>query len=155
MAQEHVYQVNITWTGNTGQGTKDYRSYERSHSISAEGKPDLLASSDPAFRGDPKRWNPEELLLASLASCHMLWYLHLCSVNQILVLEYSDQPKGLLVMEASGAGSFKEATLNPKIVISDSMRIADAEKLHHEAHLKCFIAKSINFPVKVAASITT
>lgn len=153
MANAFHYELAVTWTGNTGQGTKDYRSYERSHVVTAPGKPDLVGSSDPKFKGDPKRWNPEELLLASLSACHMLWYLHLCSEQKIIVTEYIDRPTGEMIVEPTGSGRFKEATMRPSIVITDAARIADAEKLHHEAHKKCFIANSVNFPVKVESSI--
>lgn len=148
MANELHYEITVTWTGNTGQGTRDYRSYERAHTVTGPGKPDLVGSSDPKFRGDAKRWNPEELLLASLSACHMLWYLHLCAESKIVVTEYVDRPTGEMVIEASGLGRFKEATMRPSITITDSSRIADAEKLHEEAHKKCFIANSVNFPVK-------
>lgn len=151
--QEHEYQVTVKWTGNTGEGTKNYRAYERSHVVMAEGKPELLGSSDPAYRGDAAKWNPEELLLASLSACHMLWYLHLCSDRKIVVTAYLDKPVGKMVVEASGAGHFQEATLNPKIAITDSTRIAEAESLHQEAHAKCFIANSVKFPVKVVSQI--
>lgn len=149
---EHLYQVSIRWTGDTGQGTRDYRSYERSFLISSNGKPDLFGSSDPSFRGDPAKYNPEELLLASLSSCHMLWYLHLCAEHKIVVKEYKDQPTALMIVEPSGSGYFKEATLHPVIVIASS-DVEKAEKLHQEAHKKCFIANSINFPVKIQPSI--
>lgn len=154
MANEHTYKITLKWTGNSGSGTKDYRSYERSHLVLSEGKPDLSCSSDPAFKGDPTKWNPEELLLSSLSSCHMLWYLHLCSVNKIVVTEYVDRPVGVMTVDASGDGRYKEAILNPSIVITDAARIPDAVKLHHEAHKKCFIANSINFPVQIVPTIT-
>src|SRR5579872_7075602 len=109
---EHLYRISMKWTGNTGQGTKDYRSYERSHVISSQGKPDLLGSSDPLFRGDATKYNPEELLLAALSACHMLWYLHLCSEKKITVVEYIDQPTALMIIETSGSGRFKEATMH-------------------------------------------
>lgn len=150
---EHHYQLSVKWTGNTGQGTKDYRSYERSHLISGQGKPDLLGTSDPAFRGDPSKYNPEELLLASLSACHMLWYLHLCAVSQIIVIEYSDQPKALMVVDPSGSGHFKEATLHPLVTITDPARLDQAKQLHQPAHEKCFIANSVNFPVTIKPSI--
>jgi organic hydroperoxide reductase OsmC/OhrA len=155
MEKTHLYQLEVQWTGNSGEGTKDYRSYERSHLISAKNKPTLLGSSDPAFRGDAQKWNPEELLLASLSSCHMLWYLHLCSDNKIVVISYKDEPKATMVVEETGAGSFKEASLQPTIVIVDPSQISLAEKFHEEAHKKCFIANSIKFPVKILPSISS
>lgn len=155
MSKEHNYTIAMEWTGNTGQGTKDYRSYERSFAITHEEKPILAGSSDPLFRGDPKKWNPEELLLASLASCHMLWYLHLCSDHKIIVTKYLDRPTAIMMIDSSGKGYFKEATLNPLITITDATRIADAEGLHEEAHHKCFIANSINFPLSILPKFNT
>lgn len=152
---EHEYSITVKWTGNKGQGTKNYQAYERSHTISAKDKPDVLGTSDPAFRGDPKKWNPEELFLSSLSTCHMLWYLHICSTHKIVVTEYTDNPIGIMEVESSGAGAFTKVTLNPTIVITDASRIADAEKLHQEAHEKCFIANSVNFPIEIIPKTTT
>ncbi|MDO3640907.1 OsmC family protein [Mucilaginibacter sp. L3T2-6] len=145
--KQHDYKAIITWTGNTGNGTADYRGYERSHEISIPGKPIIPASSDPSFRGDKSRYNPEEMLVASLSSCHMLWYLHLCSVAGVVVLEYSDEATGIMTETADGGGYFKEVTLRPKVTLADNTMIAKANELHHEANKKCFIANSVNFPV--------
>ena len=145
--KQHDYKAIITWTGNTGNGTADYRGYERSHEISIPGKPIIPASSDPSFRGDKSRYNPEEMLVASLSSCHMLWYLHLCSVAGVVVLEYSDEATGIMTETADGGGYFKEVTLRPKVIVADNTMIAKANELHHEANKKCFIANSVNFPV--------
>lgn len=147
MAKEHVYSLTITWTGNTGTGTSNYRTYERSHSISATGKPEILASSDPAFRGDKNRYNPEELLLASLSGCHMLWFLHLCADQGIVVTGYVDHPSGVMAETADGGGRFTAVTLHPVVTMStpDSLHLLHA--LHERAHQLCFIANSVNFPV--------
>ena len=144
---EHNYKATITWTGNEGRGTADYRGYQRSHIITAYGKPEIPASSDPSFRGDKTRYNPEELLLASISSCHMLWYLHLCSVNGVIVVEYIDQATGVMIEAADGSGYFKEVTLYPKVTVSDELMIKKANALHHEANKMCFIANSVNFPI--------
>lgn len=149
MAKEHLYEVKLEWTGNKGEGTKDYRSYERSYSITGKDKPDLLGSSDPAYRGDPTRWNPEEMLLASLSACHMLWYLHLCSEKKIIVNGYQDNPVAVMVVDGAGTGKISEAILKPTVTLADPSRQADAETLHHPAHEKCFIANSVNFSVKI------
>lgn len=150
---EHLYQITLKWTGNLGEGTKDYRAYSRNHLISSKGKPDLLGSSDPMFRGDATKYNPEEPLLAALSACHMLWYLHLCSDKKIVVVEYVDQPTATMVVDAAGSGRFTEATLHPHIVITDKARADEAQELHEVAHKKCFIANSINFPTKIVSSI--
>lgn len=144
---EHHYQARITWTGNLGKGTADYRGYERTHVINVDGKPTIPASSDPSFRGDRTRYNPEELLVASLSSCHMLWFLHLCSVSGVVVVDYTDEAKGTMIETADGAGYFKEVTLYPTVTVSSESMIEKANALHHEANKMCFIANSMNFPV--------
>jgi organic hydroperoxide reductase OsmC/OhrA len=151
----HHYEVRMDWTGNGGEGTKNYRSYRRDHEISANGKVIILASSDPAFRGDPTRYNPEELLVGSISSCHMLWYLHLCAVNGVMVLDYHDDARGEMNENTDGSGEFVRVVLRPKIRIAGRGDIAKANALHHEAHKYCFIARSVKFPVEIDASIAT
>lgn len=153
MARErlHRYQTRVEWTGNLGQGTADYKAYSRDHRIVAPGRPEIAGSSDPAFRGDPARYNPEDLLVASLSSCHMLWYLHLCAAAGIMVLAYRDEAEGTMEETADGGGRFVSATLRPVVTLEAG---ADAERalaLHHEAHRLCFIANSVSFPVAVEA----
>lgn len=144
----HHYKVTMEWTGNLGQGTKDYRAYSRNHVIQSEGKPEFPGSSDPSFRGDPSRYNPEELLVSSLSSCHMLWYLHLCAVNGIVVTKYIDKASGTMEETPDGGGRFSEVILRPEIVITDSSKLDKAAELHHDAKKLCFIANSCNFPIK-------
>ena len=143
----HRYAVRVTWTGNTGNGTASYQGYERAHDIAADGKPVIAASSDPAFRGDPARWNPEELLVASLSSCHKLWYLALCAQAGIVVTAYDDAAEGSMAEEADGGGRFTAVTLHPRVTISATSDATRATALHEEAHRMCFIARSVNFPV--------
>ncbi len=150
--KQHIYEVRLEWTGNDGEGTKSYKSYRRDHTISVEGKPDIPGSSDPNFRGDASRYNPEELLVASLSACHMLWYLHLCAVNRITVVGYRDSASGLLRENDDGSGEFARVTLKPAVTISAGDQ-AKARELHHQAHSLCFIARSVNFPVEVEAEI--
>jgi organic hydroperoxide reductase OsmC/OhrA len=151
--KQHRYEVNIRWTGNTGDGTKTYRGYRRDHIIETPGKPEIPASSDPAFRGDPSRYNPEDLLVASLSSCHMLWYLHLCSVNDIVVLGYTDAPIGWMSETEDGSGEFTHVQLTPRVALAAGSNLKRALDLHHEAHEKCFIANSVKFPVEVTPHI--
>ncbi|TCC81976.1 OsmC family peroxiredoxin [Pedobacter hiemivivus] len=148
MAKEHQYQATLTWAGNKGSGTMDYRSYDRSYIISIDNKPDISGSSDSAFLGDKTKHNPEDLLLASLSSCHMLWYLHLCSQNEIIVMDYKDTPIGKMTENSDGSGHFNEVVLNPVVVITDESQIEKANSLHDQAHKMCFIANSCNFPIK-------
>ena len=147
-AKEHSYAVTVTWTGNTGSGTSAYRGYQRTHEIAVRGKPPLPASSDPAFLGDPARYNPEEMLVASLSSCHMLWYLHLCCVEGIVVEAYEDIAEGVMIEDGDGAGRFSQVVLQPEITLKPGSDVALAKALHGDAHAKCFIANSVNFPIR-------
>ena len=151
--KQHTYATRTEWTGNLGQGTADYRAYSREHLISAPGKPELPGSSDPAFRGDASRWNPEDLLVASLSSCHMLWYLHLCTQAQIVVLAYHDDALGTMVEDAGGGGRFSGAVLRPVATLAAGADAARAAALHEEAHRMCFIANSVNFPVAIEPTV--
>ena len=153
MAKQHNYTIDLVWTGNVGVGTENYTSYERSHTLRADHKPDLLGSSDPMFRGDKSKWNPEELLLASLSSCHMLWYLHFCSDNKIIVLSYEDAPSALMVIDSKGSGKFSSAELRPSVFITSPEKMDLAASLHIQAHEYCFIANSMNFPVTITPTI--
>lgn len=151
----HNYELQVEWTGNTGEGTKTYRGYRRDHTITAVGKPQIPGSSDPSFRGDPSRYNPEDLLVASLSACHMLSYLHLCAVNHLTVLGYRDSALGLMEENNDGSAQFTRVTLRPTVNISPGDDQAKAHALHAEAHHLCFIARSVNFPVDIEPNITT
>jgi organic hydroperoxide reductase OsmC/OhrA len=151
--REHRYAVTVTWTGNRGSGTSGYRAYGREHDIAATGKMPIAGSSDPAFRGDPARWSPEELLVASLAACHKLWYLHLCADAGIVVTGYVDRAEGVMVEEADGSGQFRRVVLRPRVTVAAGTDLARARALHDAAHGKCFIARSVDFPVEHAPEI--
>lgn len=148
MSKNHHYKVAIKWTGNLGTGTSNYNAYSRNHWVQAEGKSPIESSSDPAFRGDSNRYNPEEMLVASLSSCHMLWYLHLCAEAGIIVTSYIDNAEGVMVEEISGAGRFSEVILKPSISLANMNMMDEANALHAKANQLCFIANSCNFPVK-------
>ena len=147
MHKSHHYLSHLIWTGNTGEGTAGYTNYERSFDIKIAGKTPLLGSSDPAFRGDASRHNPEELLLSALSSCHMLWYLHLCASAGITVVTYEDQAEAWMVENTDGSGRFEKVLLKPLVQIKEEDRLQEALKLHQEANMKCFIANSVNFEV--------
>jgi organic hydroperoxide reductase OsmC/OhrA len=154
--QIHRYEARIHWTGNTGRGTADYRAYRRDHEISGPNKQaPILGSSDPVFRGDPSRYNPEELLVAALSACHMLWVLHLCADAGITITAYSDEPFGLMTENPDGSGRFTEVTLRPSMKITNASRIEDAKAVHHRAHALCAIAHSVNFAVLCTPSVVT
>ncbi|MCM4166805.1 hypothetical protein KCTC52924_01658 [Arenibacter antarcticus] len=146
--KKHHYKARVIWTGNEGKGTLDRRSYNRNHSISCEGKySDIRGSSDPSFSGDGSKYNPEDLFLSSLSACHMLWYLHLCSMNNIVVTDYTDNPTGIMEETADGSGRFIEVILNPIVKINNSAMLQQANELHIEANKMCFIANSCNFKI--------
>lgn len=149
----HNYQTQVLWTGNQGQGTSNYQAYQRNYEIIVEGKPVILGSSDPAFRGDKTRYNPEELLLASLSSCHLLWYLHLCANKSVVVTDYLDRAVGKMMENQDGSGSFIEVILQPVVTITSASDKQKAEELHELAHHFCFVANSMNFPVRCQPSI--
>ncbi|MEY3246798.1 MAG: hypothetical protein RIT39_467 [Bacteroidota bacterium] len=148
MSKEHTYKATLKWTGNKGEGTKNYKSYERDFTISMEDKVDILASSDPSFRGNKFYHNPEDLLVASLSGCHMLWFLHLCSINGITVVDYTDRALGTMRESEELGGAFTEVVLQPAVVIMDKSQIERAQDLHKEANKMCFIANSCNFTVR-------
>ena len=146
--RDHTYLVTTTWRGNTGTGTSGYRDYERTHDVAAPGKPPIPASSDPAFRGDRRRYNPEEMLVAALSSCHMLWYLHLCSSEGIIVHAYEDIAEGVMTEQKDGGGAFSQVVLQPEVTLDPGANLDRARALHADAHAKCFIANSVNFPIR-------
>jgi organic hydroperoxide reductase OsmC/OhrA len=145
----HTYRLTNRWTGNLGSGTSGYKAYGRDHEISIAGKSDLLASSDPHYRGDPSRYSPEELLLAAISGCHMLWYLHFCSDSQIIVVNYQDEAEATMEVAADGNGRFTTAVLRPHVTITSAEKVQLSEHLHEKAHKFCFIANSVNFPITV------
>lgn len=149
MDASHRYTVTTTWTGNRGTGTSSYRAYGREHEITAPGKArEIPGSSTPIFRGDGSRYNPEELLVAALSACHMLWFLHLCADAGIVVQSYEDEAVGTMRLQASGAGEFAEVVLHPRVQVAGADGASQASALHERAHELCFIARSVNFPVR-------
>ncbi len=150
----HTYNMKLVWTGNTGEGTSTYRAYERSYTIAIDGKQDVTGSSDPAFRGDKTKHNPEEMLVMALSSCHLLSYLHLCATNGIIVTSYQDNATGTMVEDKVKGGYFTEVMLNINMTVSDVEKKQFALELHHDANKLCFIANSVNFPVKHNVTIS-
>ncbi len=151
-AREHTYVTRITWTGNPDGGTSRRNNHSRNHEIAVDGKAPIAGSSDPAFRGDASRYNPEELFVASLSACHMLWYLSLCGKVGIEVRDYVDHAEGLMVEDAAGGGHFTQVVLRPEIHLAPGADADAADAIHHEAHEKCFIAQSVTCPVTVEAT---
>ena len=149
MLKEHQYQVSTKWTGNLGPGTSQYKAYSRNHEISAPKKQaPIPGSSDPLFRGDATRYNPEELLVGALSACHMLWVLHLCADAGIVITDYSDEALGFMTENADGSAQFTGVTLRPVMAITDLARAPEARALHDRAHAVCALARSVSFPVQ-------
>lgn len=146
MEREHTYEVAVRWTGDGG--TTNYRTYDRAHDVDAAGKPTIKGSADPAFRGDPQRWNPEELLVAALSQCHMLSYLAVCALSGVVVTGYQDKALGRMRETGGGSGHFVEVVLNPVVTVADESMVEKAIALHERAHAICYIANSVNFPVR-------
>ena len=146
--RQHRYTARTVWAGET----RSYEDYSREHRIEVPGKPPVRASADPAFRGDPSCHNPEDLLVASLSSCHMLWYLHLCAVKGVVVTAYEDDAEGTM-LEVPRKGHFAEVVLRPVVTITAESDAARAEALHERAHAECYIANSMNFPVRCEPTI--
>lgn len=150
----HRFEVLNRWTGNLGAGTRAYAAYSRNYEISGAGKAaPIPGSSDAAFRGEAARYNPEELLVAALSACHMLFLLHLCADAGIEVTEYADAASGVMAVDPDGGGEFTSVILRPEMRIADPARAADALALHARAHELCFIARSVHFPVVCEPSI--
>jgi organic hydroperoxide reductase OsmC/OhrA len=145
---EHHYALTVTWTGNTGDGTAAYRGYRRTHTVTAEGPPELLGSADRTFHGDRERWNPEQLLLAALAQCHMLSYLHVCVDAGVVVTHYVDTATGSMRTDTEGSGRFTEVVLHPVVTVAADSMVEPAAAAHRRAHELCFIANSVNFRVR-------
>jgi organic hydroperoxide reductase OsmC/OhrA len=155
MSSTHAYRARLEWEGNLGAGTTRYDAYGRTWRVRFEGKPDLVGTADPAYRGDTDKYNPEDLLVASLSACHMLTYLALCAKYRISVLSYADEASGVMKTTPDGGGAFESVTLHPAVEISDAAMHDKAVELHEKAHALCFIARSVNFPVQHEPVVTS
>lgn len=148
MKKEHHYKLTAEWTGKTSDGTKNVRTYDRSHTVRIQGKPDLFLTTDNPLVGDKSKLNPEDLLVSAISSCHMLSYLYVCALEGVVVTNYIDEAIGVMVENEDGGGSFREVILNPKVYVADGSMVDRANELHHRAHEVCYIANSVNFEVK-------
>lgn len=147
MSTRHEYDVDVVWTGNHGTGTSAYRAYGREHEVSSGVAPTIPGTADPAFRGDPARWNPEQLQVAALSQCHMLWYLNLAAAAGVVVTAYEDHAHGVMAQDETGAGQFESVILRPQVMITEASDPAIALQIHSTVPERCFIARSVNFPV--------
>ncbi|MEB3068773.1 OsmC family protein [[Mycobacterium] vasticus] len=149
MSRQHRYDnLAVRWIGNAGTGTSSYRAYGRDHDITGRGLPLIPGSADPVFRGDPARWNPEQLQIIALSQCHMLWYLHFAAESGVIVTAYEDKPAGVMAIDADGGGHFEKVTLRPRVTITSGSDARLAAQLHAKVPAVCFIARSVNFPVE-------
>ncbi len=148
MIHEHHYKLTAKWEGNLGKGTLNIKGYDRSHTVSIQGKPDLHLTTDNPAVGDKSKLNPEDILVTAISSCHMLSYLYVCAKEGVIIVDYTDEATGIMVENVSGGGNFKEVTLNPICIVADASMIERAIELHHQAHEVCYIANSVNFEVK-------
>ena len=153
MGKKHDFPARIIWTGNKGTGTSAYRAYDRTWDMALDGKETVHCSNDPMLGGDPSKYNPEDLLITALSSCHMLWYLHLCSQAGVTVTAYEDNPIGIGESEPDGSGEFVEAILKPRITITNDSNVDTARAIHDEIHNYCFIARSVKFPVSYEVEV--
>lgn len=153
MARELTFTSRIVWTGNKGSGTSGSKDYTRDFAVRPEGKPEIAGTTAPAFGGDPGRYDPEDMLVSALSSCHMLWYLHLASEAGVVVTSYEDAPMGTMPLGRGGAGQFSEVVLRPRIAITAASDAEKARALHEKAHEMCYIARSVNFPVRCEPEI--
>jgi organic hydroperoxide reductase OsmC/OhrA len=154
MTDLHEYSVTVTWTGNTGTGTTGYKDYSRAFELEAAGKHGIAGSSDPAFRGDDGRWNPEQLLVGALASCHKLWVLHLAAVAGIVVTAYVDHAEGTMrTTPGAETGQFERVTLRPEVTVKAGSDVSKIGELHADAHRRCFIANSVNFTLRIEPTV--
>lgn len=154
MIGRHDYRLHARWDGNRGSGTSGYRAYDRAVTLEVAGKPPLAASADRPFRGDPAKWNPEDLLLAALSECHLLSYLYACVQAGVVVVSYEDDATGTMAEDGRGGGAFTDVLLRPTVVVAEASMIAAAEAAHAQAHAQCFIARSVNFPVRHEAVVS-
>lgn len=152
--RDHTYAARVVWEGNTGEGTASYSSYGRDYRVQVSGKRDLEGSADPAFRGDAARHNPEDMFLAAVAACHMLFYLALCARSGIRVVAYEDDARATMKLNPDGGGRFEEVTLHPSVVVDADADLALAERLHETAHERCFVANSCLVPIRHHATVT-
>lgn len=149
----HHYKAKTKWANAAGEDTSNFDGYSRNFQTDFPGKPTLLGSSDASFRGDKDRVNPEDMLVAAISSCHMLWYLALCSKAGVRVLAYEDSAEGSMEMHADGGGAFSSVTLQPVVTIAPGCDVELAKALHEGAHDKCFIARSCSVPIQIFPTI--
>ncbi len=135
------FKVQAKWSS---KNALDVSINGKTHQVFIDDKSPLTVSAAKAFKGDETKYNPEDLLLSALASCHMMSYFYVCAQNGIELIDYKDEAVGVLELKADGSGAFTSVVLNPVVTISKSEMIDKAVSLHKEAHSICFIAHPCN-----------
>ena len=153
MAHVHHFKAALSWTGAAKGPTVDYETYSREYRMEIPGKPPFLGSSDPAFRGDATLYNPEDMLVMALSSCHFLSYVAICARARLPVVSYEDDASGTMDMK-DGKIRFTEVILRPRVVVAAGADLDKARRFHETAHSQCFIANSVNFPVRHEPVVT-
>lgn len=155
MSSTHHFAAHLVWTGASNGPVRDYESYSREFEVQIDGKPALKGSAAPPFRGSSSLHNPEDLLVAALSSCHCLSYLALCARARIVVEAYEDDASGTMAFDRGAkVMRFTEVVLRPKVRLAAGADVDKARALHENAHHECFIANSVNFPVRNEPTIT-
>jgi organic hydroperoxide reductase OsmC/OhrA len=147
MGFKHLFKAKLNWFSTIKEEVSTSKIYTKNHTITIEGKDILDVSAAKAFKGDPSLYNPEDLLLSSVVSCHMMSYLYVCSQNGIEVVSYTDAADATLEVLESGSGRFTQVRLYPKVIIRQKEKITEAISLHKKANELCFIANSCNFHI--------
>jgi organic hydroperoxide reductase OsmC/OhrA len=153
MTKRHNYDVQLIWDGNRGAGTRDYSAYGRQYRMCVAGKPELVGTADPSFRGDAGRHNPEDWFVGAVAACHMLFFLAHCARRGVCVTTYEDDAQGTLALDGEGGGVFEEIVLRPRVRLTDPRHTAVAAELHELAHRQCFIANSCRVPIRLEPTV--
>ncbi len=148
---EHQYTASLLW--QRGDQPFTDRKYSRRHEIRFDGGHVMPASSSPltvkAPYSDPAAVDPEESFIASLSSCHALWFLDIACRAGWVVDDYRDEPLGVMARDAQGRTAITLVTLRPAVRFSGRQPTRDElEHLHHRAHEECFIANSVRSEVR-------
>ena len=150
---QHEYTASLVWTGARSGPTSSYAGYSREYEFRSAGKPTIRGSADAHFRGDASLYNPEDLLVVALSTCHLLSYLADCSRAGVHVVSYEDDARGTMAMK-DGKMRFIDVLLKPRVTVARGTDLDKARALHEQAHAGCYVASSVNFPVRHEATVT-
>ncbi|MGA2164577.1 MAG: OsmC family protein [Solirubrobacteraceae bacterium] len=139
MSENTQHHARVLWQGD--------KQDLRAHEIHLAGQT-LVGSCAPGFGGDPEKADPEELFVASLSACHMLWFLDFARRERLRVLSYEDHAEGTM-----DGTRFVEVMLRPRVRFASKVPGDLLYQLHHRAHEACFIANSVNCDVRIDSSL--